>query len=169
MPPAATMPISSEPGSTTRSSSVNTFVVGACAKVAVPGDKPFIEIWVPIVPSVEPMASTRIACSIRSSNCWLTSVVHITPEEEMTAIDDVSYFEPSLLPSSKARINGLAKLSPTMVTAETRWRSTVSSTSCASRLRLVSVITCPPARWGMKRPIHSPVPCISGAHGIEIS
>jgi hypothetical protein len=58
--------------------------------VAVSDVMPFIEICVPIVPSVEPIASTRIACSIRSSSCSFTSVVHITPDDEITAIDDVS-------------------------------------------------------------------------------
>ncbi len=43
----------------------------------------------------------------------------------------------------------------------------VASTSWGSRLRLVNVMTWPPASEGMKQPIHNPVPCISGAHGID--
>ena len=83
------------------------------------------------------------------------------------AIDDVSYLEPSGLPSSNARMIGLAKLSPTIVSPVTRCRSTVASSSWASRLRLSSVTTWPPARWGMNQPSQHPVPCISGAAGID--
>ena len=76
---------------------------------------PLAIICVPIDPSVEPIASINTTCSIRSMRSFLTSVVHMTPDELIILIEDMSYFEPSGLPSSRARTSGLAKLSPTIV------------------------------------------------------
>jgi hypothetical protein len=53
----------------------------------------------------------------------------MTPDEMNMPIEDVSYGVPSGLPSSSARMIGFAKLSPTIVSEVTRWRSTVASSS----------------------------------------
>ena len=114
------------------------------------------------------MASTSTSCSIRSSSASLTSAVHMTPEEMIVRNEDVSYGRPAAAASSSARRMGLEKASPTMAMAFARWRWTASSSSSASSDRRSSVITVPPARWGMKVPSQTPVPCISGQAGIEI-
>ena len=77
------MPTSPEPGCTSRSWSVNTFVVGDWLNRAVSAGMPRIEICIPIAPSVEPIASSSIVCGMRSRSWSFTSAVHITPDEMM--------------------------------------------------------------------------------------
>ncbi len=146
-PPAAIMPISSDPGSTSRPSSVMTLVVGLLANLAVSVATPRIVTWLPIEPSVDPMASISISCGIRSRSCSFTSVVHITPDEMIILSDDRSYGSPRSAASSNALTSGLAIASPTSTINTARLSWAVRSTSCPSRLRLVSVTTAPPARW----------------------
>ena len=69
---------------TSRPSSANTFVVGFWVNLAVSVDAPRVLIWLPIDPSVDPMASNSTTCGMRSSNCSLTSVVHMTPDDKIT-------------------------------------------------------------------------------------
>ena len=56
-PPAATMPTSSEPGCTSRPSSVNTLVVGLGRNSAVVAALSWVATWVAIAPSLEFMMS----------------------------------------------------------------------------------------------------------------
>ena len=94
---------------------MKTLVVGLWVNLAVEGGTPFIEMLLPIEPSDEPIASTRMTCSMRSSSCSLTSAVHITPDEMIIASLERSYGLPAAVAASSARINGLEKESPTMV------------------------------------------------------
>ncbi len=163
------MPTWSLPGVTSLPSSMNTLVVGLCVNLAVEGGTPFIEMLLPIEPSDEPMASTRMTCSMRSSSCSFTSAVHITPEETIIFNCDRSYGVPAAAAASMARMIGLAKASPTMVMLVTDSFCTVRSTSSGSSERLWRVTTAAPPSCGIIAPSHTPVPCISGAHGIEMS
>ena len=75
------MPASPEPATTSRSSSVKTFVVGDWLNFAVSMGMPRIEICMPMLPSLEPMASSNTACGMSSSISAFTSEVHMTPDE----------------------------------------------------------------------------------------
>ena len=119
--------------------------------------------WLPIEPSVDPIASNSTTCGIRSSRASFTSVVHMTPDDTIIFSDDASYASPRSAASSTAAMIGFANESPTMVLCVQRWCWIVPISSCASRLRLVSVITWPPIMWCIRAPNHRPVPCISGA------
>ena len=115
LPPAATIPVSPEPGSTRRPSSVKTFVVGAMANLAVSPRFPRVVIWLPIEPSLEPIASKRMK-SPHSRSCAFTSVVHMTPEDTRSLTGEVSYGVPASLASSSAFTMGRLNASPTMTT-----------------------------------------------------
>ncbi len=54
-----------------------------------------------------------------------------------------------------------------MVIIDARSRWIVPSSSAGSSERLVSVTTQAPPRCGIIAPIHTPVPCISGAQGMD--
>ena len=109
------MPISPDPGTTSVSSSLNTLVAGLEVNLAVSVLTPRIVIWLPIDPSLEPIASNKIACGIRSSSSSFTSVVHITPEETIIFNVDVSYGSPRSIAARRARMIGLENESPTIV------------------------------------------------------
>ena len=61
---------------------MKTLVVGLIAKRAVWLRLPRVVIWVPMLPSLLPMASMSTH-SCQSSSSRFTSLVHITPEEMM--------------------------------------------------------------------------------------
>ena len=103
------------PGVISVSSSRNTFVVGLAVNFAVSLRTPRIVTWLPIEPSVEPIASYSTTCGMRSSSASLTSVVHITPTTPSSAATTVSYGSPRAVASSSAVMIGLANESPTIV------------------------------------------------------
>ena len=69
---------------------MKTRVSGPLVNFAVCTGTPRIVTFIPIEPSVEPMASTSTACGMRSSIASFTSAVHMTPEEMTIFTDDVS-------------------------------------------------------------------------------
>ncbi len=75
------MPTSSEPGTTSRPSSANTFVVGLSTNTAVGAPVPCVVTWVAIAPSLEFMMSFSATLGRRSSSACLTSADHMAPEE----------------------------------------------------------------------------------------
>jgi hypothetical protein len=83
---------------------------------------------------------------------------HITPDEVISTTEVMS--QRSGAPSRAATI-GLAKASPTMVSAPTFSASMTSSSSSTSKWRLGSVTTDPPLVRYMLA-VNQPVPCISG-------
>ena len=89
-PPTASMPISSEPGSTSRPSSVNTLVCSPIVNFAVVGAEPgaVIESAKP-TPSLEPSESKQMMLPRAMSACFV-SVDHITPELMMSCSDEMS-------------------------------------------------------------------------------
>ena len=88
------MPISPEPGTTSRPSSVNTFVLAPIVNLAVVGAEPgaLIEPANP-TPSLEPSESKQIMLPRAISACFV-SVDHITPELMMSCSDEMSYGAP---------------------------------------------------------------------------
>ena len=135
--------------------------------LAVSVATPRIVTWLPIEPSLEPIASSNTTCGIRSRSASLTSVVHITPDDTIICRLEVSYGAPRSVAASIARTIGFENASPTIVLCVQRCRWIASSISSASRLRFVSVTTWPPSRWCIMAPSHRPVPCISGAPVID--
>ena len=68
-------------GSTSRPSSVNTFVVGLSTNTAVSAAAPCVVTCVAIAPSLEFMMSSSATLASRSSRPCLTSADHIAPDE----------------------------------------------------------------------------------------
>ena len=90
-PPTATMPISPEPGSTRRPSSVNTALFSVIANCAVCSATPAADTEAPSpTASDEPNESNSIACGRCSRRPCLLSWLHITPDDEMTLMLDRS-------------------------------------------------------------------------------
>ena len=84
-PPTATMPISSEPGSTRSPSSVNTALFSVIMNFAVSGSTPAAATDAPSpTASDDPNESNRIAWGMCRSSPCLFSWLHITPDDEMT-------------------------------------------------------------------------------------
>ena len=64
-----------------RPSSLKSFVSGCAVNFAVCTGRPRIVTWLPMPPSVDPMASISMRCSARSRSASFTSAVHMTPDE----------------------------------------------------------------------------------------
>src|SRR5262245_10296462 len=138
-PATTTMPISSEPGSTRRPSSVNTAQVGPSSNLAVCCGASFTLTELPSpTASDEPNESNSTACGMCRSKPCLLSWLHITPDEVMASTDDRSY-RPGL--ASRCCSIGPANASPTM-TIELAWfRSTSAHSAPASKCRDGSTTT----------------------------
>ena len=80
-PVTATIPISPDPGTTSRSSGPTTLVEGIAANDAVGPMAPFTESFCAIPPSVDPRASTTSAPGVKSSRPSMTSAENMAPEE----------------------------------------------------------------------------------------
>ncbi len=87
----AMMPGTPEPGATGRSSASNTRQRSLTWNFAVCTSPAAVIIEVPKpTASDEPKLSTMIACGMCASRPFFTSRLHITPDETMLTIDDVS-------------------------------------------------------------------------------
>ena len=121
----------------------------------------------PIDPSDEPIASSSTTCSMRSSSASFTSAVHITPDEMIIFSDDVSYGRAGGRGLVDGRDDRLReRVADDRDVGDAARCCTVEQISSASSDRLCRVTTWPPASCGMNAPSHTPVPCISGAHGM---
>ena len=90
LPPTASMPTSSEPGSTSRPSSVNTFVSAPIVNFAVVGAEPGASIDpANPTPSLEPSESKQMMLP-RGMNACLVSGDHMTPELMISWSDEMS-------------------------------------------------------------------------------
>ena len=102
-----------------------------------------------------------ISRSLWRSKPSLVSCDQITPDDTMTRRLEMSQRPGS---ASRARRIGLANASPTIDIELIENRSTVSSSSTASKRRPSIVVTLPPS-IRLLTALKKPVPCISGAAG----
>ncbi len=163
---SATLPISSEPGSRMRPSSVMTTESGLSSNEAVVAAPPEAELpddtdFAMPMASDEPKASTMTMRSLKLDSAVLDSWENITPDEMITRRQEMSQRSGS--PRRAARI-GLAKASPTMKMLFTPFDSITSSISSTENLMPWSVTIAPPSESVLSA-LNRPVPCMSGQAG----
>ena len=151
--------MSPEPGSTSRPSSVITRALGPSANEAVlVAESPADTDWPSPIASDELKLSTSNMLGWWASRPFLADSDHMTPDEVISTTEVMSQRSGS---ASSADTIGLAKASPTMVSAPTFSASVTSSSSLTSKWRLGSDTTDPPLVRYMLA-VNHPVPCISG-------
>ena len=151
------------PGSTSRSSSVNTLQLTPISNldVCVPPSAVVIDEPKPTA-SDAPKLSVSAVCRMCFSRPCFTSELHITPEDTMFSTLD--RFQRPGFSSSVCSI-GLANASPTMAIDVTPLASTVSQRFTGLNLVFSDRVTTAPPFSIAPIAVNQPVPCISGQAG----